>query len=297
MQRIAKAWSELMSRLGYKRYAAQGGDWGAAVTTCIGFQDTANCLGIHVNMPLILHLLVRIDPSSNDLTEAEKSALAGVQYYNDWDSGYSKEQSTRPQTVGYGLTDSPVGQMAWILREVLGMDRLRRPSGERPDPRRTARQCDDVLADGYRGLIRATLLGEFPRDSDRSGQIPAGCSIFPKEIFRSSRRWVEQRYTKLVYFNELAKGGHFAAFEQPETFVREIRACFRQIRQPRNRIDLRIPVLEQRHTVISRRRNSSICSSLSFSREVRTASVSSPSNGATLETLQGLADIFHGMPA
>jgi pimeloyl-ACP methyl ester carboxylesterase len=117
VQRIAKAWSELMLRLGYRRYAAQGGDWGAAVTTCIGFQDPTNCLRIHVNLPLIVHLLVRTDPSSSDLTATEKSAIASAQYYNDWDSGYSKEQSTRPQTLGYGLSDSPVGQMAWILEK------------------------------------------------------------------------------------------------------------------------------------------------------------------------------------
>ena len=99
---------ELMPRLGYQRYAAQGGDWGSAVTTCIGDQDPANCIGIHLNMPI-----ARPDPATaNDMTEKEKSAVAGMQYYNDWDSGYSKEQSTRPQTVGYGLTDSPSGQLA-----------------------------------------------------------------------------------------------------------------------------------------------------------------------------------------
>ena len=113
VSRIARAWAQLMPRLGYKRYVAQGGDWGSAVTTCIGLEDPANCIGIHLNMPL-----TRPDPATaNDMTEKEKSAIAGMQYYNDWDSGYSKEQSTRPQTVGYGLTDSPVGQMCWILEK------------------------------------------------------------------------------------------------------------------------------------------------------------------------------------
>ena len=177
VQRIAKAWSELMLRLGYKRYAAQGGDWGAAVTTCIGFQDPANCLGIHVNLPLVLHLLVRIDPSSSDLTMTEKSAFAGFRYYNDWDSGYSKEQSTRPQTVGYGLKrPRPNRPDGLDPREVLGMDRLWRPSGERPDPRRTARQCNDVLADRKRRLVCATLLGKFPLDPNRRG--PDSCGMF-----------------------------------------------------------------------------------------------------------------------
>jgi pimeloyl-ACP methyl ester carboxylesterase len=107
VQRIARAESQLMLRLGYTRYAAQGGDWGAAVTMYIGAQDPANCLGIHMNLVLALP-----DPTMDDLTDQEKSALEGMKYYNDWDSGYSKQQSTRPQTVGYGLTDSPAGQAA-----------------------------------------------------------------------------------------------------------------------------------------------------------------------------------------
>jgi len=231
VQRIANAWSELMLRLGYKQYAAQGGDWGAAITTCIGFQDPANCLGIHVNLPLVLHLLVRIDPSSSDLTVTEKSAFAGFRYYNDWDSGYSKEQSTRPQTVGYGLSDSPVGQMAWILEKFWAWT----DCGGHPENVLTRDELlDNVMMYWLTGTAAssARLYWESFRSIPTDAVlIPAGCSIFPKEIFRGSRRWVEQRYTKLVYFNELDKGGHFAAFEQPEMFVHEVRACFRQIRQ------------------------------------------------------------------
>jgi epoxide hydrolase len=231
VQRIAKAWSELMPRLGYKRYAAQGGDWGAVVTTCLGIQDTANCLGIHVNLPLVLHLLVQLGPAASDLTEAEKSAIAGMQYYNDWDSGYSKEQSTRPQTVGYGLSDSPVGQMAWILEKF----RAWTDCGGHPENVLTRDELlDNVMMYWLTGTAAssARLYWEsFRAVPTDPVAIPSGCSIFPKEIFRASRRWAEQRYTKLVYFNELDKGGHFAAFEQPETFVREVRACFRQIRQ------------------------------------------------------------------
>ena len=193
VQRIAKAWSELMLRLGYKRYAAQGGDWGAAVTTCIGFQDPANCLGIHVNLPLVLPCWCRTDPSNNDLTAKEKSAIAGIQYYNDWDSGYSKEQSTRPQTVGYGLTDSPAGQMTWILEKFWAWT----DCGGHPENVLTRDELlDNVMIYWLpeRRLVGATLLGEFPLDSDDAVRIPAGCSIFPKEIFRSSRRWAEKRY-------------------------------------------------------------------------------------------------------
>jgi pimeloyl-ACP methyl ester carboxylesterase len=227
VQRIAGAWSELMSRLGYKQYAAQGGDWGAAVTTCIGIQDPANCIGIHLNMPI-----APPDPATaNDLTEKEKSAIAGIKYYNDWDSGYSKQQSTRPQTVGYGLCDSPVGQMAWILEKFWSWT----DCDGHPEKVLTRDELlDNVMLYWLTGSAASSArlywesFRSFPTDPVT---VPTGCSIFPKEIFRSSRRWADKRFTKLVYFNELEKGGHFAAFEQPETFVREVRACFRQIRQ------------------------------------------------------------------
>jgi hypothetical protein len=161
----------------------------------------------------------------------EKSASAGFRYYNDWDSGYSKEQSTRPQTVGYGLSDSPVGQMAWILEKFWSWT----DCGGHPENVLTRDELlDNVMM--YWLTETAASSARLYWESFRSIPtdvvlIPAGCSIFPKEIFRGSRRWVEQRYTKLVYFNELDKGGHFAAFEQPEMFVHEVRACFRQIRQ------------------------------------------------------------------
>jgi len=226
VQRIANAWSELMPRLGYKRYAAQGGDWGAAVTTCIGIQDPAHCIGIHLNMPL-----AQPDPSAADLTENEKAAVASLQYYNDWDSGYSKQQSTRPQTLGYGLSDSPVGQMAWILEKFWAWTDC---DGHPENVLTRDELLDNVMLYWLTasGASSARLYWEsfrkFPTDPVT---IPAGCSIFPKEIIRSSRRWAQKRYQNLVYFNELAKGGHFAAFEQPETFMREVRACFQQIRQ------------------------------------------------------------------
>jgi epoxide hydrolase len=226
VQRIANAWSELMPRLGYKRYAAQGGDWGAAVTTCIATQDTANCIGIHVNMPI-----TQPDPATADLTEKEKSAVASLKYYNDWDSGYSKQQSTRPQTLGYGLSDSPVGQMAWILEKFWAWTDC---DGHPENVLTRDELLDNVMlywltaSAASSGRLYWESFRKFPTDPVT---IPAGCSIFPKEIIRSSRRWAEKRYKKLVYFNELAQGGHFAAFEQPETFVREVRACFRHIRQ------------------------------------------------------------------
>jgi pimeloyl-ACP methyl ester carboxylesterase len=226
VQRIARAESALMQRLGYARYFAQGGDWGAMVTTCIGIQDPEHCAGIHLNMPI-----APPDPATmNDLTDAEKSALAGMQHYQDWDSGYSKQQSTRPQTVGYGLTDSPAGQAAWILEKFWSWTDC---DGHPENVISRDALLDNVML--YWLPATAASSARLYWESFRNPPmdpitIPVGCSIFPKEIFRTSKRWAEKRFEKLVYFETLAKGGHFAAFEQPETFVREVRECFRRVR-------------------------------------------------------------------
>jgi pimeloyl-ACP methyl ester carboxylesterase len=226
VQRIARAWAQLMPRLGYARYAAQGGDWGAMVTTCIGIQDAEHCLGIHLNMPI-----APPDPATlNDLTEQEKAAIAGMQHYNDWDSGYSKQQSTRPQTVGYALTDSPIGQAAWILEKFWSWT----DCGGHPENVLTRDELlDNVML--YWLPASAASSARLYWESFRNPPmdpvtVPVGCSIYPREIFRTSRRWAEKRFARLIHFNELEKGGHFAAFEQPETFVREVRECFRKLR-------------------------------------------------------------------
>jgi pimeloyl-ACP methyl ester carboxylesterase len=228
VQRIARAWADLMPRLGYKRYAAQGGDWGSIVTTCIGIQDPGNCIGIHLNMPIALP-----DPATmNDLTDKEKSAIAGMQHYNDWDSGYSKQQSTRPQTVSYGLTDSPAGQLTWILEKFWSWTDC---DGHPENVLTRDELLDNVML--YWLPANAASSARLYWESFRGAlaisdpvTVPVGCSIFPKEIFRTSRRWAEKRFAKVVYFNELTKGGHFAAFEQPEMFIREVRNCLRLIR-------------------------------------------------------------------
>jgi epoxide hydrolase len=226
VQRIARAWSELMPRLGYQRYAAQGGDWGAAVTTYIGLQDPSNCIGIHLTMPLVAP-----DPSAPDLTEREKSALGGMQHYNDWDSGYSKQQSTRPQTLGYGLADSPIGQAMWILEKFWSFTDC---NGHPENVLTRDELLDNImmywLPDAAASSARLYWESFRNFSFDYQVDVPAGCSIFPKEIFRTSRRWAEKQFTKLVYFNELDKGGHFAAFEQPEMYLKEVRACFRMMR-------------------------------------------------------------------
>src|SRR5688572_9834859 len=178
-QRIAKAWAQLMARLGYARYVAQGGDWGAMVTTWIGTLDPEHCAAIHLNMPI-----APPDPATlGSLTEREQSALAGMQHYQEWDSGYSKQQSTRPQTVGYGLVDSPAGQAAWILEKFWAWT----DCGGHPENVLTRDELlDNVMlywlpaagassARLYWESFRTPNLAEVP--------VPTGCSIFPKEIF------------------------------------------------------------------------------------------------------------------
>jgi pimeloyl-ACP methyl ester carboxylesterase len=226
VERIGHAWTQLMSRLGYGRYVAQGGDWGAMVTTAIAQQDAEHCAGIHLNMPVVIP-----DPETmSDLSELEQSALAGFAHYDQWDSGYSKQQGTRPQTLGYALVDSPAGQAAWILEKFWSwMDCDGHP--ERVLTR-------DELLDNIMmywvtasGASSARLYWESFRNPKLDPvTLPTGCSIFPKEIMRTSRRWAEKRFSNLVYWNELDKGGHFAAFEQPDVFVGELRKCFRNMR-------------------------------------------------------------------
>ena len=151
--------------------------------------------------------------------------------YGEWDSGYSKQQSTRPQTLGYGLVDSPAGQAAWILEKFWTWTDC---NGHPENVLTRDELLDNVMLywlPGHGRVVGAAVLGELPRavaSARRRSPCPTGCSIFPKEIFRSSRRWAEKRFTNLVHWNELERGGHFAAFEQPETFVNELRTCFRQ---------------------------------------------------------------------
>ena len=224
--RIASAWAELMGRLGYDRYAAQGGDWGALVTSYLGQQDVDHVAGIHLNMVIALP-----DPATmDDLTEREQSAIASFEYYDRWDSGYSKEQSTRPQTLGYGLLDSPAGQCAWIIEKFWAWTDC---DGDPANVLSRDEMLDNVMLYWLpgTGASSARLYWQSFRDFNADPiTVPTGCSIFPREIFRPSRRWAEKRFTDLRYWNELDKGGHFAAFEQPETFVNELRACFRPLR-------------------------------------------------------------------
>ncbi len=228
IEKIARAWDELMVRLGYNQYLAQGGDWGAIVTTAIGVQNLGHCQGIHITMPI-----VGPDPDTlNDLSELEQASLAAAQFYQNHDSGYSKQQSTRPQTLGYGLADSPIGQAAWILEKFYQwMD----CQGDPMNIVSLDELLDNImlywLPDA--GASSARIYWESFGSNTLSSApvaIPSAISIFPKEIFKSSERWARKRFSDLLYFNVLEVGGHFAALEQPEIFVSELRKGFDEMR-------------------------------------------------------------------
>jgi len=233
VEKIAAAWAELMARLGHTRYGAQGGDWGTSVSTVLGQRDRDHVAGIHLSPPL-----APPDPATfDDLTERERSALAALEHSAEWDSGYSKEHSTRPQTIGYALVDSPAALCAWIVEKFWSWT-------DHDGDLETVLTRDELLDNLMlywlpgNGASAARLYWESIRQVNQwiSGQssevvdVPAGCSIFPKELQRPSRRWAARRFTDIRYWNEPAKGGHFAAFEQPELFVSEVRSFFRLVR-------------------------------------------------------------------
>ncbi len=226
IEKIADIWGELMARLGYDHYFAQGGDWGAMVTTHIGLQDKEHCDAIHLNMPVVIP-----DPNTMaELTPSEQASLMSMKFYQDWDSGYSKQQSTRPQTVGYGLVDSPSGQAAWIIEKFYQWTDC---NGHPENAISRDELLDNVMMYwlSKSAASSARLYWEsFKNPPQEEVDIPTGCSIFPKEIVRPSERWIRKRFTNLKYYNELEKGGHFAAFEQPEIFLQEIRTYFRSLR-------------------------------------------------------------------
>jgi len=233
VERIAGAWARLMARLGYRRYGAQGGDWGTSVSTSIAQQDPEHVAGIHLNPPL-----APPDPATfDDLTEAERATLAALEHAAEWESGYSQEHATRPQTIGYALVDSPVALCAWIVEKFWAWTDH---DGQLEDVLTRDELLDNLMLYWLpgTGAASARLYWESIRQVNRwiSGPVtetvavPTGCSIFPKELQRPSRRWAARRFLDIRWWNELDKGGHFAAFEQPELFVNEVRAFFRLVR-------------------------------------------------------------------
>jgi pimeloyl-ACP methyl ester carboxylesterase len=222
--KVAEAWETLMTRLGYTRYGAQGGDWGAAVTTAMG-RNGGHCAAIHLNMPLAFPPAGLANP-----TTEEREALKAREHYQRWDAGYSVQQSTRPQTVGYGLVDSPVGQLAWIVEKFWSwMD----CDGHPENVLTKDELLDNVMMywTTSSAASSARMYWESFRVFGRSGRVemPTGVAAFPKEILRAPRSWAESTYN-ITHWTTMPRGGHFAAFEQPELFVDDVRKFFATVR-------------------------------------------------------------------
>ncbi len=226
VEKIGRAWGELMARLGYSRWVAQGGDWGSAVTTAIAVQKVAGCAGIHLNMPIGR-------PEPEDLanpTPAELKALGALKHYQDWDSGYSTQQRTRPQTVGYGLVDSPVGLAGWIFEKMWAWTDN---AGSPYDALSRDQILDNIMLYWLpaNGASSARLYWEsFGSFAPQPIELPVAVSAFPREILPTPRKWAERNYTDLIHWGDMDKGGHFAAWEQPEAFVSELRTAFGKLR-------------------------------------------------------------------
>lgn len=226
VEKIGRAWGTLMARLGYRQWVAQGGDWGSIVTTSIAGQKIEGCVGIHLNMPIAR-------PEPDDLANpspAEQRALAALKHYQDWDSGYSKLQQTRPQTIGYGLVDSPVALLGWILEKMWAWTDN---AGSPFDALSRDAILDNIMLYWLpaTGASAARLYWEsFGGFSPQQIDLPTAISAYPKEILPAPRKWVERKFSNIVHWGEMERGGHFAAWEQPEAFVREMRSAFALMR-------------------------------------------------------------------
>jgi pimeloyl-ACP methyl ester carboxylesterase len=239
--RTARAWAELMGRLGYGRYVAQGGDLGAIVSDAMGRQAPQGLVGIHMN--LLVTTLGAPTPPPGD-TEEERAALEAITTFTTDGFGYFLEQSTRPQTIGYALLDSPVALAAWLLDH--DTDSYYKISRAFVDGEPSGNLTRDNIVDNltlywltgtgasaarwYWELGRAQAAARAAGQAPPEVSLPVGFTTFPGEIFRAPRSWVERSYPNLTYFNEVDKGGHFAAWEEPQLFSEELRAAFRSLR-------------------------------------------------------------------
>jgi pimeloyl-ACP methyl ester carboxylesterase len=237
--RIARAWSVLMNRLGYTRYVAQGGDWGNAVTEQMALQAPRGLIGIHTNMPAtvpadIATALQFGQPPPGGLSADEKGAWDQLDFFYKHGLGYSQEMANRPQTL-YGITDSPAGLAAWMLdHDAASLALIARVF----DGQSEGLTRDDVLDNITLYWLTNTAISsarlywesKLPFFAPKDVQIPTAVSVFPDEIYAAPKSWTEKAYPRLIYYNRLPKGGHFAAWEQPQVFAEEIRASFRSLR-------------------------------------------------------------------
>jgi pimeloyl-ACP methyl ester carboxylesterase len=239
--RIARAWAELMARLGYSRYVAQGGDVGASVTDAMGRQGPEGLLGIHVNL---LSGALGIADQLPAGSEEERAAHGALATFRATGFGYFLEQSTRPETIGFSLLDSPIGLAAWLLdHDTDSYEKITRAFVDRAPVGGLTRDSivDNITLYWLTGTGASAArwyweFGQFLAAVGASGQapppvsVPVGFTTFPGEIWASPRSWVEAVYPGVAYFNAVSKGGHFAAWEEPELFTTEVRAAFRSLR-------------------------------------------------------------------
>ena len=224
--RIASAFSELMSRLDYPRYGAQGGDWGSQVATRIGALDPEHCAAIHLNMAL-----AEAPKESIALTDGEKADLAAMASFTRKEAGYAQEQMTKPQTLGMALNDSPAGLLGWIV------EKFRAWSDCDGDPESVFTR-DQLITNVMTYWVTQTItssarlyweLAHAEKGAPEFVSVPTGVARYPKEVIAFPRSWVERRYN-VTYWSEQPRGGHFAAMEQPELFVDDVRTFFRTVR-------------------------------------------------------------------
>jgi len=239
--RIGTAWAELMRRLGYTRYVAQGGDVGAGVTDAMGRQAPEGLVGIHLN--LLVTALGGPQPAETDKEQAATAALATFQQTG---FGYFLEMATRPQTIGYALLDSPIALAAWLLdHDTDSYEKISRAFVDGQPVGSLTRETivDNITlywltgtgasaARSYWDSYGAAAQGAAARQAPRDVSVPVGFTTFPGEIWATPRTWAEKSYPTLSYFNEVDRGGHFAAWEEPELFASEVRAAFRPLRAP-----------------------------------------------------------------
>lgn len=237
--RIGRAWAELMRRLGYTRYVAQGGDWGSPVSSAMARQQVAGLLGIHINLPAtvppeVAAALATGGPAPAGLSDKERAAFSSLDTFFKMYRAYGAIMGTRPQTIGYALSDTPVGLAAWIFDYNNG------------EPERRL-GLDDVLDNVTLYWLTNTATSAARLYWETAGQsvilsaaqmtheisLPVAISVFPDEVYRAPESWARRAYRNLAYFNELDKGGHFAAWEQPELLAAEIRSAFRPLRSAR----------------------------------------------------------------
>jgi pimeloyl-ACP methyl ester carboxylesterase len=224
VEKIGAVWATLMARLGYDRYLAQGGDWGSAITSQVGAQDPEHCASIH------LTLVMSARPTDEPKAPDELRALERLMYYAAWDSGYSTQQKTRPQTLGYGLSDSPVGQLAWIVDKFWSWTDC---DGHPEHVLTRDELLDNVML--YWATNSATSSARiywesFGRASRPTVAVPTGFAVYPREIVPPVRSWVTELYPNVIHWREYDKGGHFAALEVPDTFVADLREWARHAR-------------------------------------------------------------------